>query len=245
MNDVKRALITGGSRGIGFAIASKLITENVSVCITGKNGERLDAAVQILTELKHSLHNSALICSVQADLEHSETPGIIAESAAEQLGGIDLLVNNAGISLSAAFSDTTENDWDRIMQINAKAPFFICQKALPWLRKSKLPTIIQIASVVSYKGYELQSAYSASKHALLGFTKAIAKEVQEDDIRVYTLSPGGVATDMVTSVRPDIDKSELISPEEIADLIYFIITHRGNAMIDHFSIRRASKTAWS
>jgi len=245
MAKVSRALITGGSRGIGYSIAEKLITEGVDVCISGRDPERLTEAkerIRLLQDDSEDRHGT--IYSVTTDLIRPESPKELVSAAAERLGGIDLLVNNAGISLSSPLEETTIEEWDRILNINARAPYFICQYALPWLRKSSAPTIIQIASVVSHKGYELQSAYSASKHAMLGFTKAFAKEVQSDDIRIFTFSPGGVATDMVTSVRPDIDIEELIDPDELAELVWFVVTHRGNAMIDHFSIRRATKTAW-
>ena len=112
------------------------------------------------------------------------------------------------------------------------------------LRKSTCPTIIQIASVVSHEGYPLQSAYAASKHALVGFTKSLAKEVQPDGIRIHTISPGGVATDMIDAVRPDIDHDALIDPQEIADLVWFLLSHRGNAMVDHIDVRRNLKTPW-
>ena len=109
--------------------------------------------------------------------------------------------------------------------------------------RSHPPHYYQIASVVGHNGYELQSAYSASKHALLGFTKAFAKGFK-DDIRIYTISPGGVSTEMIESVRPDLETQTLIDPEDISSLIWFILTNRGSAMIDHFKLRRVSKEPW-
>jgi len=130
------------------------------------------------------------------------------------------------------------------MKINARAPFILCREALPWLEQSEIPTIINISSVVGHKGYIRQAAYSASKHALMGFTKALAREAQDRDIRVHALAPGGVATDLVTSMRPDLDTGELIQPEELADIVLFLLLHRGNAVIDEINIRRISNTPW-
>ena len=239
--DIKRALITGGSRGIGFHIAKRLSEHGIDVCIAGRNGKRLEEAKELLLEtpLTGEVH------TIQTDLEKPEAPEQLIQEAIEKLGSLDLLVNNAGVCLTLPMEKTSMEDWDKIMHINARAPYFLCQHALPWLRKSAVPTIIQIASVVGHDGYESQSAYAASKHALIGFTKAFSKEVQHEDIRVYTLSPGGVDTPMIEEARPDLDTSDLIDPSEIADLVWYILTHRGNAMIDHLMIRRANKTAWS
>ena len=239
--EIKKALITGGSRGIGFHIAEKLSKNGIDICIAGRNKEHLEQAQEKLLQSP----NCGEVHSIQIDLEKSEAPEELIQKAGKKLGSIDLLVNNAGISLNLPLEKTSLQEWDKIMNINARAPYFLCQNALPWLRKSAAPTIIQMASVVGHTGYELQSAYVASKHALLGFTKAFAKEVQLEDIRIYTISPGGVATEMIDSVRPDIDQEDLINPTEISDLVWYIITHRGSAMIDQFMLRRSSKTAWA
>ncbi len=238
---IQQALITGGSRGIGFHIAQKLVENGIDVCIVGRDGDRLKWSQQNLRQIP----NSGKVYTIRMDLEDPDTPERLIRDAVEQLGGLDLLVNNAGICLTRPFEKTSVQQWDKTMQINARAPYFLCQNALPWLRESDAPTIIQIASVVGYSGYEEQSVYAASKHALLGFTKALSKEVQHEDIRVYTISPGGVATEMIGSARPDLDKGDLIDPEEISELVWYILTHRGTAMIDHFMLRRPAKTAWS
>lgn len=231
---VQRALVTGGTRGIGFHIAETLVRNGVHVCIAGSRRETVQEAAA-------ALHASA---AITVDLEQPDAPGELVSQAVDALGGLDLVVNNAGVSLQASLEETTVSDWDRIMHINARAPYFICREALVHLRRSACPAIVQIASVVSHEGYALQSAYAASKHALVGFTKSLAKEIQKDGIRVYTISPGGVATDMIGAIRPDIDLQELIDPQEIADLVWFLLSHRGNAMIDHLTVRRGSKMPW-
>ena len=239
--EIQRALITGGSRGIGFHIAQKLTEHGIDVCIAGKSSENLARAQELLLQTPIC----GKVYTAQINLQERDAPEKLICAAVEKLGGLDLLVNNAGISLNSSLEHTSIDEWDRIMHINARSPYFLCQKALPWLRKSRVPTIIQIASVVAHAGYAGQSAYAASKHALLGMTKALAKEVQEEGIRVYTLSPGGVDTEMIGTARPDLDRSDLIDPTEIADIVWFLLTHRGSAMIDHLDIRRATKTAWS
>ena len=231
---IRKALVTGGTRGIGYAIAEMLVRNGIEVCISGTNSETVNRAAQKL----------GAAIAIAVDLEQPDAPNVLISQAVKALGGLDLVVNNAGISLQASLEETSISAWDRIMHINARAPYFICKEALVHLRKSTCPTIIQIASVVSHEGYPMQSAYAASKHALVGFTKSLAKEVQPDGIRIHTISPGGVATDMIDAVRPDIDHDALIDPQEIADLVWFLLSHRGNAMVDHIDVRRNLKTPW-
>ena len=98
--------------------------------------------------------------------------------------------------------------------------------------------------MVGVKGYAGQIAYTASKHALRGMSIALAKELRDTNIRVHVICPGGVETEMITQVRPDIPKEELIAPQEIADLILYLVTHRGNAVVDELHIRRTSSMPW-
>jgi len=236
----QRAVITGGTRGIGLAIAKTLISNNFDIAVTGKNPENLRKAADELSKI-----GKAAVHTIQADLLDPETPKHIVSQAADLLGGIDLLVNNAGSSLSASFEEATVDDWETIMAVNARAPYFICQEALPHLKASENPVIVQLGSVVAVKGYEKQSMYSASKHALAGFTKAMAREVYQDGIRVHMIMPGGVGTEMIKQIRPDIDPSEMLSPEEIADLVLFFANWKGNGVIDEIHIHRRSKAPWS
>ena len=169
---------------------------------------------------------------------------MIGERAAAEFGGVDLLVNCAGLSAAGSFTEASPELWDKVFAVNAKAPFFLSQAALPYLKKSVKPTVINISSVVGFKGYANQSVYASSKHALAGFTQVFAKEVQPFGIRVHLSSPGGVATEMVKQMRPDIKADELIQPEEIAEIVRFILTRKGKGTIDEFYIRRFSGLAF-
>ena len=155
--------------------------------------------------------------------------------------GLDVLVNNAGMALNCPFEQTGEADFDRIMALNVKAPFVLCQRTLKLLRQSECPTIINIGSVVAHQGYVQQAAYAASKHALLGMTKALAKEVSGEGIRVHIISPGGVYTDMIAVARPDLTPEGMIQPEEVAELAAWLVSHRGGAVIDEIRLHRAAK----
>ena len=143
------------------------------------------------------------------------------------------------------FEDITLEEFDRIMAINVRVPFMLTQKVLPFLKESSSATIINIASVVSHSGYPMQSIYSASKHALLGMTKSIAREYYKENIRVHAICPGGVYTDMVKISRPDLTPDGMILPEDVADLVYFFLANRTNAVIDEILVHRVSKEPFS
>ena len=139
------------------------------------------------------------------------------------------------------FEEVGVDEFDRIMQINFRVPFFLTQKVIPYLKRSDCASIINVASVVSHAGYPLQSVYTASKHALLGFTKSLAREYYKENIRVHAVCPGGVYTDMVKVSRPDLTPEGMIMPEEIADIVSFFLVNRGHAVIDEIIVHRLNK----
>lgn len=224
------ALVTGASRGIGESIALELAALGFDMALVGRNAAALEKVKSKMQGVK--------VCCIEADLSQAESiPGIV-EEAVSALGGLDVLVNCAGLPQQGPFTEVTPEEWDRVFSVNARAPFFLCQAALPYLKRSSRPTVINISSVVGFKGYANQSVYSSSKHALAGFTQVFAKEVQPFGIRVHLISPGGVATEMVKKMRPDLSAAELIQPEEIAEIVRFLVTRKGTGTIDEFYIRR-------
>lgn len=229
------ALVTGASKGIGRVIAEQLAADGYDLALVGRDTAALE---EVAAAVK-----TRAIC-IGADLTDIASCSRIVEDTVKAFGGLDLLVNCAGLSHKGSFTTVTPEEWDRIFAVNARAPFFICQEALPYLKQSSKPIVINIASVVGFKGYADQSVYSSSKHALTGFTKVFAKEVQPFGIRVHLISPGGVATEMVKKMRPDINADELIQPEEIAEIVHFLVTRKGKGTIDQFYIRRYSGLAF-
>tara|TARA_R110002050_G_scaffold141496_2_gene266705 strand:+ start:59804 stop:60526 length:723 start_codon:yes stop_codon:yes gene_type:complete len=235
----KTALVTGSFRGIGERIAFRLSLLGIHVVITARDAERLDA-------LKHQIQSSgAEPHIIVADMSNPTTPEQLIRETIQKFGRLDILENNAGYAVSKSLSMTDPEEWDRMIAINARGPFFLCKEAIPYLQKSDCATIINISSVVGRLGYENQAAYAASKHALMGFSKVLAREVQPLGIRVHTIAPGGVATDMVKTKRSDIDTLSLIQPDEIADRVQFLLKYGGNAMIDNIDVRRSNGTPFA
>ena len=228
-------VLTGAGGGIGRAIAVKLAQAGMRlVLLGGNNPDKLE-----VSRLEVEKYSSCLV--LPGDLTDLEFLASGIEAAHNHFGRIDILINNAGVAQSTPFEKVSVAEFDRIMTINTKVPYFLTQYALPFLKRSSAATVINIASVVAHSGYPLQSVYSASKHALLGFTKSIAREHYKDNIRVHAICPGGVYTDMVRVSRPDLTEEGMIMPEEIADIVWFFLANRGNAVIDEICVHRCNK----
>ena len=130
------------------------------------------------------------------------------------------------------------------MAVNARGPFLMSREAIPVMAAGGGGSIVNIASVVGIKGYVNQGAYTASKHALMGLSKVLAQEVQPLGIRVHVLCPGGVDTEMAGQARPDLDRSQLMTPAEVAEVVLFLLQQRGRAVVDQINLRRASGSPW-
>jgi NAD(P)-dependent dehydrogenase (short-subunit alcohol dehydrogenase family) len=234
----KVAIVTGASRGIGRCIALRLADMGATIVLAARNKKLLDHLAQQISESG----GKARACPVELTDEASIKK--LVQFTQDSFGRLDILVNNAGVTHSASLEDTTTQDFDRVMSINARAPFILCRQALGMLKKSPQGKIINISSVVGVKGYSMQSAYTASKHALRGFSISLANELKSTNVRVHVICPGGVDTEMVSQVRPDINKDELIDPEEIAELVGYLASHNGNGVVDEIRIRRAASDPW-
>ncbi len=234
----KVAIVTGASRGIGRAISIALAKEGATVVLAARSIQKLQETADQVTQAGGKAE------IVVTDLSEEESIKNLVKVTNEKFNRLDILVNNAGVTHSAKLKETKTEDWDRCFLVNARAPFILCREALPLLEKADAAYIVNIASVVGVKGYPLQSAYTASKHAIRGMTISLAEELKDSNIRVHLLCPGGVDTELIPKVRPDLRKQDLMRPEEIAELVVYLVTHRGNAIIDELHIRRASSSPW-
>lgn len=233
----KSILVTGASGGIGRAICQRLAKGN-RIAMAGRNRRQLNETAKLVEQSGGEAY------AIEVDLSLEEAPEYLIAEATAQLGALDILINNAGAAIQHKAEDSSMADWNYLFNINARAAFFICLKALPYLKQSKSPQVVNISSVTGRIAYPYQSIYSASKHALHGWTKALAKEWKSYGIRIHLLAPGGVATPMVRTMRPDLDESGLIQPDEIADIIHFLIERKGSAELGEINIRRANSDPW-
>lgn len=233
----KTAIITGAAGGIGSAICQKVAGMKLSLLLVGR---REEALLALADELMEQEGIKVLTCA--GDLTDTAFVRSLPGRAKETFGGLDVLINCAGMAQHDSFEEVSEDTFDQIMALNVKAPYFLCQASLPFLRQSSCGTIINIASVVAHKGYPMQSVYAASKHALLGLSKSLANEVYAENIRVHVVSPGAVYTPMIALARPDLKPDTMILPEDVADIVAFYLEHRGaHSVIDEIQVHRADK----
>jgi 3-oxoacyl-[acyl-carrier protein] reductase len=234
----KVAVVTGGGRGIGRAISLRLGEAGVSVVVAGRTAATLE---ETTLEIRAAGGEGL---AVVTDVSDENSVKRLVQKIEEHFGRLDIVVNNAGVTHSSRLEETSTQAWDQCHTVNARGPFILCREVLPLLRRAKGGYIVNISSVVGVKGYAYQTAYTASKHALRGMSIALAEELKGENIRVHVICPGGVATDMVSEVRPDIKPDELIAPDEIAELVLYLVTHRGNAVVDEIHVRRATAGPW-
>ncbi len=234
----KTILITGTSRGIGRITALTLADKGAYVILTARNEAKLR---QLAEQIRA---NGGKAVAIPADLAEPQSLKSLADYVKKEYHSLDVLINNAGVAPAGPLEQTTTATWDYCMAVNARAPFLLCRELLSLLRRAQEAIIINISSVVGVKGYANQVAYTSSKHALRGMSMSLAAELKPQGIRVHVICPGAVNTDMIATVRPDIKTDELIDPAEIAELIEYLVTHKGNGIIDEIHIRRRSSNPW-
>ena len=225
--DGKSALVTGGSRGIGRAIAIKLAAEGAAVAINYAGNAKAAEEVKSIIE---AAGGKAMI--VQADVSNGESVDAMIKEVVDTFGGIDILVNNAGITRDGLLMRMKEEDWDAVINTNLKGVFY-CTKAVSKLMiKKRAGRIVNMASVVGLTGNAGQANYSAAKAGVIGFSKTMAKELASRGITVNMVAPGYIDTDM-TSVLPENVREAMVAgiplgrvgtPEDVANAVLFLVS---------------------
>lgn len=224
---MKTVLVTGGARGIGRAISEKFAQNGYNVIVNYSKSE--EAAYALAQEYPN-------VRTFRADISNKKDVKNMIEFAQDVFKGVDILVNNAGISSTGLLQDLSEEELNRIFAVNVNGSFFCAQAALPDMIAKKSGKIINISSVWGMVGASNEVAYSASKAAIIGFTKALAKEVGPSNIHVNCVAPGIIMTDMVSDytveefddIRSNIPLDRIGSTEDIANIVYFLATDEAN-----------------
>lgn len=222
----KVAVVTGGTRGIGYAIVKKYVQAGATVALCGSRQETAEKALQ---QLKEECPEAEAM-AIWPDLTDSASVEEAFAQVCARYGKIDILVNNAGISQSLHFYDYTVKDYDKIMDLNVKALFVCSQNVAKVMKENGGGCIINTSSMVSLYGQPSGFAYPASKFAVNGITKSLARELGKDRIRVNAVAPGVVRTDMVAQlpeevIRPVIDKiplGRMAEAEDIANAFLYL-----------------------
>ena len=230
----RSALITGASRGIGRAIAVRYAEEGADLFLTATNRALLEETRQLAEA------HGAQVTLHCADVSQRDAAHVLVDAALAALGGIDILVNNAGVYKAARLVDTTPEDFDRIMQVNVYGVFHVLQRVLRHMQQQRRGKVVNIASTAGKWGSMNQSAYNASKHAVVGLTRCAALEMGAFGVNVNAICPGFVQTDMLDAFRAHADilgvpfekvleaglarvpLKRFLQPREIADLAIYL-----------------------
>lgn len=222
----KIAIITGASKGIGREIAKTLARENIKVVANYYHSEK--KAIELQKELKQE---NIEIDIVKADVSKREEAKKLVKFTIQKYGKIDILINNAGISEYKLFSDETDEDWNRVINTNLYSAFAMCQEVIPNMIYKKSGCIINISSIWGLVGASLEVIYSVSKAGMDGLTKALAKELGPSNIRVNSIAPGAIDTDMNKGMtqeewkelKEEIPMERIGLPEDIAKCVNWLI----------------------
>lgn len=217
----KTALIVGGGRGIGEAIALAFAREGANVAVAARTRAEVE---DLADRIRQSGHKSLALV---VDIVNESEVNVMVDMVITQFGHLDILVNSAGVSIHAPIEKTRTEDWLYTMAVNLTGPFLCCRAVLPHMIERGGGRIMTIGSAASKKGIPNLGAYSASKFGVLGFSEALAREVKSKGIRVNVICPGPVATRMRARNFPDEDPATIAQPDDLADLAVFLASEEG------------------
>lgn len=227
----KIAFVTGGSRGIGLAIARALVAEGAQVAITGRSAAHLSAA---RPEIEKA--GPGKVETLQADVRsYADVERAIAATAA-RFGALDIVVNNAGVGIFADVADLSPEQWSEVIDTNLTGVYHVCHAAIPRLRRRGGGFIVNISSLAGKNAFATAAAYCASKAGLNAFSEALMQEVRYDNIRVSCIMPGSVATGFSSG---DASKGAdwKIAPEEVAEVVLNVLKHPARSLPSRVELR--------
>jgi NAD(P)-dependent dehydrogenase (short-subunit alcohol dehydrogenase family) len=233
----KIAIITGGGSGIGQGIALAFARAGVNVVICGRRAEALERTVQLAAGLPGQ------VIPVRGDVSVPEDVQRVVNETLSRLRQIDILVNNAAIFLDGSVHSLDIKTWEKVMAINLRGPFLICRAVIPHMRERQSGHIINISSESGIEYYSGDAAYGTSKHALNALAEYIQLENQDLNIRVDTICPGMVVTEM-TANDAGLNHKKCLYPEDIADLALWLVTRRQNVKIGTPILIQTMENPW-
>ena len=226
----KIALITGGSRGIGLAVARAFVRHNAHVVITGRDEARLSEARTTLLAM-----TAGQVDAVAGDVRHAADAERAVTTAVERFGGLDVVVNNAGIGGFAEVAEMSAAQWTEIIETNLSGVFHVCHAAIPHLRRRGGGSIVNISSLAGTNPFAGGSAYCASKAGLNAFSEALMQEVRHDNIRVSVIAPGSVATSFSGDESRGADWK--LSGDDVAAMVLELVRQPPRALASRVEMR--------
>src|SRR5580765_2223627 len=229
----KVVLVTGGNRGIGFAIAARLAALGAAIAICGRDQESLASAANDLRTV------STQVFSHRADVTRSADVAALVDNVEAHLGGISILVNNAGMGLFGPVQDKTEAEWDTLMNTNLKSVFLVSRAVIPKMIQRQSGDIINISSLAGKNTFAGGGIYCASKWALQGLSGCMAEDLRVHGIRVSTVCPGSVATEF--SGRGPKDASKVLTAQDVAHAVAMIALQGPQSFLSEVQLRPLTK----
>jgi 3-oxoacyl-[acyl-carrier protein] reductase len=230
MEITKTAYITGGSKGIGYAVAEKLINEGIKVAITARNKEEVEAASEGLNKIK-----AGYAMGFQSDVKNMASQEAVVQQIIEKWGRLDYVIANAGVGHFAPIQELTSEQWQETLDINLTGVFNSIKASYSALKESK-GYFISIASLAGTNFFEKGGAYNASKFGLVGFSQAIMMDLRKEGIKVTTIMPGSVATYFAGHIPNDKD-SWKIQPEDIGQIVSDLIKMPSRTLPSKIEVR--------
>ena len=221
----KVALVTGGGRGIGKETALLLASHGAKVAVCARNEAECMAVAEQIKNF-YGVDAIGVTCDVSNHEQVKETVSIVTE----KLGPIDILINNAGTMLLAPFTETTPEKWINMHNINVHGPYYFCYETVPSMKERRSGTIINISSIWGTKGGPDRSAYISSKHAVIGFSKALGEELKPYGVRVNAVCPGPVDTQMIDDLGIDFVREGWLKAIDIAHVIVDLALPKSRAI---------------
>jgi len=227
----KTAIVTGGTKGIGRGIAEALILEGLALCITARQQNQIDKAVSELNELGGG-RAIGLVCNVR---EHEQVKALV-DHTVKELGGLDILINNAGVGIFETVEQTSPEDFRAVLETNLSGVFYCCHEAIPQMKQRGGGYIINISSLAGVNAHPRMAAYNASKFGLNGFSEALMLEVRHDNIKVSYIMPGSVNTEFGGD-SPGDEKNWQLTAHDIGRVVIDLLHHDDRSLPSRVEIR--------
>jgi NAD(P)-dependent dehydrogenase (short-subunit alcohol dehydrogenase family) len=227
----KNVLLTGATGGLGEAIAAELAAAGCNLFLNSRHLDKLEVLAEALKTGGQKVEVLAGDLAITSDLEK------IVAAARKRFSRVDILINCAGIFPVSPISEATLEDFDRCFAVNVRAPFFLCQSFLPAMVSNGFGRVVNIGSSSAFAGFKDSAIYCASKHALLGLTRSLYEEMRTKNVRVISINPGSIRTEMGKRV-PDQDFNTFMDPRDVARYLRFIISFDSEIVSEEVRLNR-------
>ena len=230
------SLVTGGSRGIGLAIARRLSAMGSKVAICGRDRDRLEESAALLRREGAAV---GAVLAVPADVAKAGDVARLVDRLTQELGPLDIVVNNAGIGVFGPGQDASEKDWDRVLGTNLKGVFLVCRAVAPGMIARRTGHIINISSLAGKNAFANGAVYCASKWGLQGFSYCLAEDLRAHAIRVSVVCPGSVLTKF--GPHAGKDPSKMLQPDDVAHAVAMLVTQEPQSFVSEVLLRPTQK----